>query len=396
MTDPPRPRVVLLTERWDEGDAEPEEAVRRVAGALARSADVDIVTTQGTVPRHCFDGVFPLHELASAPPAPVRIRRRLLLDALTGPSALGQGPDGRSCPPQATEWLDAVDRAAWAPARALIAGLRPDLLVVTGAVHGGLPDLLDEAAPGVPVVVLPLAPDAPTLALPPARDLLDSADGILVLTEAEHRDVMTGFGPGPHPPVHTVGLALATNPAVWREPMTALSGQDYVLVLCDSDPDAPVAPFEAAVDLLASALPDNSVAAVFTDRLDIWRRGELESLPPPVKLTDRCRLMAWARSTVDLAPGRLWARQSARSLLYATPIVVPDHSRAREHAELGNGGLWYRGMDEMVGAVRALLDPDVRESLGTQGRAYAEERFGSSDRFVARLGAALPQLTPAG
>ena len=98
--------------------------------------------------------------------------------------------------------------------------------------------------------------------------------------------------------------------------------------------------------------------------------------------------MAWARVTVDLRPGPLFARRCVTSLLFGTPIVVPAGRRAREHAERGRGGLWSSNASELVWGVEALLDPPTRAAASAQGLAYAEEEYGSTDRFIDRVVAA--------
>ncbi len=89
--------------------------------------------------------------------------------------------------------------------------------------------------------------------------------------------------------------------------------------------------------------------------------------------------------TVDLHPGSLFARRCLDSLLYGTPIVVPHDSRAREHAEQGRGGLWFTDPSELIWCIEAMLDPSTRDTFGAQGRAYAEEQYGSTDRFIQRV-----------
>jgi hypothetical protein len=95
--------------------------------------------------------------------------------------------------------------------------------------------------------------------------------------------------------------------------------------------------------------------------------------------------MAWARVTVDLRPGRLFARRCIDSLLYGTPIVVPHDSRAREHAERGRGGLWFASPGELTLCVEALLEPSAHDAFADQGRQYAESEYGSTDHFIHRV-----------
>ncbi len=87
--------------------------------------------------------------------------------------------------------------------------------------------------------------------------------------------------------------------------------------------------------------------------------------------TDLWRLMAHARATIDLAPGKLLARECVESLRFGTPIVVPKGTVGALHAEAG-GGLWFGDEAELIGCVDALsesVDPhDARETgAGARG-----------------------------
>ena len=102
--------------------------------------------------------------------------------------------------------------------------------------------------------------------------------------------------------------------------------------------------------------------------------------------------MAWATVTVDLHPGPLFGRRCVESLLFGTPIVVPGDTIAREHAERGGGGLWFADAAELLWCVEALEDPGIRRTFAAQGHAYAEEEYGSTDRFIDRVGASQDSL----
>ena len=93
--------------------------------------------------------------------------------------------------------------------------------------------------------------------------------------------------------------------------------------------------------------------------------------------------MSRALAVVDPVPHRVIGQDVLESLMLGVPVVVAaDGYATREHAETGNGGLWYRADDELVGSVRRLLDDEVRRSLGEQGRSYAMSRFGDTDTYV--------------
>jgi hypothetical protein len=205
---------------------------------------------------------------------------------------------------------------------------------------------------------------------------------VLAVTETERSAVVAHHG-RPEA-VHRIGAPLAANSSALTEPNTWVGDTDYVLVLTNVDEDDDLEENELAL-LLRMRFPDHPVGIAHNDAFCAWRNGQVERGWPIERSSDLERLMAWARVTVDLHPGRLFARRCVTSLLYGTPIVVPHDSRAREHAERGKGGLWFATASELAFCVEAFLDPDIRHGLGAQGRSYAEQEYGSTDRFIERV-----------
>ena len=205
---------------------------------------------------------------------------------------------------------------------------------------------------------------------------------MLAVTGAERALVVDHHGRPER--VHRVGAPLAANPSALSEPNTWVGESDYVLVLTGVDEDADDEENELA-RLLRMRFPDNPVGVAHNDAFCAWRHGQVTKGWPIERSSDLDRLMAWARVSVDLHPGRFFARRCVTSLLYGTPIVVPEASRAREHAERGRGGLWFADAPELAWCVEALLDPTTRATLSAQGLAYAEEEYGSTDRFIDRV-----------
>ncbi|MGH7805691.1 MAG: hypothetical protein ACREQJ_15185, partial [Candidatus Binatia bacterium] len=80
------------------------------------------------------------------------------------------------------------------------------------------------------------------------------------------------------------------------------------------------------------------------------------------------------------------AAPALEAMMYGTPVLAHAESgAAREHAERGDGGLWYRTAAELDAAVGWLRDDSSREALGEQARRFALERWGDVDAFVARV-----------
>lgn len=370
-------RVVVLARTWGTRD-EPGWALRQVAGALACTAEVHVVTLEGAKPAERADGAFSVHELASAPEKFLEARRDVIVEAVT-----------RSLPPGSSvssdhDALAALNRllggelsSCWEPAAEVLRELSPDFVVVADYRQVGAIRAVDKACPGVPVMVAPQVTDAKAVGCSAFSALFDRATSAFVFTESEKRAIKAVYE---GLVAHHVGLPLSANRSVLREPNDFLKDLDYVLVI--SPVPAQARERSAAFTrLLRARFTRRPIAVVAPNSFTVSLNGSEDRFEAVERGSDVLRLIAWARATVDLRPGRLFARRSLESLLYATPIVVPSESRAREHAELG-GGLWFEGPTDLMYCVETLFDRDVSESLGARGNAYAMGMYGSTNRFL--------------
>jgi hypothetical protein len=384
------PTVAVLAPHWG-GTDEVCWATRQVAGALACSANIHVITTQGKRPRQYQDGVFSVYELATADRASDR-RRDLVLAALGGsfgdttpnpPQNLGDFPSENA---SLRKLLVGGPADPWEPGGVHLTEIAPDLVVVADYRQVGTLRIIERSCADVPLVLVPLAMDLASMALPVFRPMFERAGDVLVFTQSERDASAALLGVDR---VRFVGLPLAVNPSVGAEPEPHAGGdRDYLLVILGK-------PFwpqgsTAWADLLRMRFPARRVAVSASDALVVYKPDSVVHESPGMKgASDLMRLMAWAYLTVDMRPGSLFARQSLQSLMYGTPIVVPEGSRAQEHAETGSGGLWFDGPGELVWCIEAMLDPEVHAALGSQGGRYAHDRYGSTDSFVDRVGLVL-------
>ncbi len=273
---PAGPPVVVLTDCW-ESTTEPGWITRQVAGALACVADVHVMTVDDAHTGTTTDSVFTVH----------RTNRRL-----------------------ATRDIEEV------------VGKRPAAVLLAGRQWLGLADLVDRIGVNdeVPISVLALAAEwddqDPNTGVP----ALDRAGSILVVTD-DGREALADF-PGGHGPVHVIDAPLAANPSAGSEPDPLVGYAAYVVVHTDVDERAADPAVELA-HLVRITFPDRVVAVLHTDACCVWRRGRVDRTEPIHRPSDIARLTAWAWLTVDLRPGRLFARRCLESLLFGTPIVVP-------------------------------------------------------------------------
>ena len=370
--------MAVLTPRWG-GGGESAWALRQVAGALALSADVHVLTPQGEARRGWADGVVTVHQIGAGRDPRAATRRDLLLhllDAAGGPTA----EERRSVHAS----LDA-DQQAWDTLAELLDAVHPDLVVLADHREPGAARLAERCCPDVPVVSVPLAMTRSLPADPYFASWWARSGGALVFSEGEASLVR---GAAPQLAVHDVGLPLAANPSVQREPLLFVEEElPYVLVLSGVPWRSAEWP-TALLSLLPAGLPDHGVVVAATDRLVGFRHGEERQTAGVERGTDLLRLLSWARATVDLRPGPLYGRRSIEALLYGSPVVVPAGSRARQHAESG-GGLWFSGAGELLWAVEALFDDGVHGALARRGRHYAEQRYRGTEAFVDRVNRAV-------
>lgn len=373
-----RPVVAVLAAHWGSGGEE-RWFTRQVAGALACVADVHIICPDGRSSGTSTDGVFTLHRLGTPIDPVAELRRDLIIEALASTGSDGSVivvPDGVG------DSLDDGLIEPWRGADDALAELSPDLVVLAGHRNLGALRAIDRQPGSAPVVLV-------TLALPGQfgttdffDPLVERAARVITVTEDERQDVVRRYGRAED--VHRVGAPLAANSSVLVEPNSWVGDTEYLFVntgIASGDTG-----MEAELSrLLRLRFDDRPVGVSYTDGFFVWHEGRRQTGWPVERSSDLARLMAWARVTVDLHPGELFARSCVESLLYGTPIVVPGRSRAREYAHEGGGGLWFDDPAELTWGVECLLETDAGPVLARQGRAYAEAEFGSTDRFIERV-----------
>jgi hypothetical protein len=168
----------------------------------------------------------------------------------------------------------------------------------------------------------------------------------------------------------------------------------YLLVLTDrsgpaSDGSTPT-PYAA---WLAARFADRHLVVIEDAVASVWRWRSLRGLIEINTRADLWRILAHARVTVDLAPGPLISRECVESLRYGVPIVVPAGTPAARLAREG-GGLWFRDPAELLTCVESLDDTGLRDALGRQGRAVADEWYGNPSCFSERVATAMTAGQP--
>jgi hypothetical protein len=363
---------------------------RRVAGALACSGDTDLLVPGGARRAVDQDGAVRVLLFRSTPhDARRRLawRRAVFGIDRSDDFRLGRVPRPRRDLPDFVEGELVSSEGGDAPE--LYDHLRTtayDLVVFVGyhspVAYSGVRAVGDNRR----LALVPATRDDATFGLRVHDDLFDRAERILVCTESERAWVAERVGPDGARRIENVGFVVGVNSLAQKTEPPDYDGRQY-LILARNWHDRPEVEHllrwvkyledESGFDLrLRFAGPGSELMpyglARTESRLDIWR------------------WVSRAFALFDPTPSRVVGREVLEAYLYETPVIVNAAGAAtQEHAEHGNGGLWYRTNDEFYAVVEALLDQDLRSTLGQQGRLYAEDTFGDTDAYIKRITSAL-------
>jgi len=190
-----------------------------------------------------------------------------------------------------------------------------------------------------------------------------------------------------------IGLHVPINPLAATHRHNGLGFTGYLLVLTDRIGAPDVIPPPAMAAWLTARFPAREVVVVEDATAAVWRGRALRGVVPVYTRTDLWRLLAHARVTIDLAPGRIIARECVESLRFGTPIIVPEHSAAHAHAEAG-GGMTFGDAAELLACVSRLSDETEHATASAQGRVYADAHYGNQKSFVESVARVLSAPMP--
>jgi hypothetical protein len=385
--------VAVVTASYGDGWSERDLVVRRLCGALAGGAEVDLLVAAGATASQGADGAV---RVLRFPSAAVDAGRALALRwAVLGPQAVDQ-TIRCACTASARRQLASDLPGAVQEALLLAAGGHSpelarhleasayDAVVFAGCDTASTYWGMEAVAGRRPCVVLALAVDDPALWNPAVATVLAGADRIVVSTALE-AELVLRLAPGvKEDQVHDVGFVLQVNAMARRAPAFGFDGRPTVVMARDWTKPFPVEPLLSWCDALMDDLaPRVAVRCTGPGAQRLPRRLRAEFAGGR---TDVWRWMAHALAVLDPEPHRLLGREVLEALLFATPVVVRhDGGATRLHADAGDGGLWYRSYGELRACIEALLDGEVRSALGRQGQAYATGSYGDTGAYVRRV-----------
>lgn len=383
-------RVVVVTARWGPSHGETGVVVRLLAGALTLGTRVDVVSlcaagpSTGAAAPVRNDSVFIVHEVTSS--APERSRAGLVR------AAFGHGGE-EHIPAIAGRRLVELGGGRADGVCELISSLRPDSIVLAGPETWWLPEALSSAGAPARVVSVPLLGDDSACELREFGPLLEDVAAVGVLSRREQAGVAARHeadrqravaGPAE---IEELEVAFSVNRSAADQLMVNMSQYgSFVVVLSEFPEGSPRAPRSPGADYVREVLGPIAVVEVGGPRWSVSERAKAREFPVGGSRANLWKLLRHAEVCLDLRPQGIVARETIESLLLGTPVVVPDDTVAKEHAERSNGGLWYRDYRDLFDAARAVLDDtELRGGLAENGRAWAQAHRGDQRRFSEQM-----------
>ncbi len=359
---------------------------RKVSAALAAShADVEIIVLGDGPSSRTIDGAFVVTRLPAT--TPDFRRARLLVTAFTN------GAKSYNIPAAAQEELLRLGGGDSPHLLDYLARNDFHTVVVAGYWQAGVARCASQLASRSRLVVLPLAGDEAPIGLSIYGELLSSASVILTTTDYERFRSLDAVAHSADAEVINVGMFLSVNPLARQTPAPEIDTDSYLLVLGSLSATSPGSRAEALATFLVNRC---DTTTVFVNRGEVVVTTP-ESRVSRSRLTGRTnlwRLISKASISVHLDHSRLFDREVLESLLYGVPVVVPHKGAGREHAERGNGGLWYSDAFELRECVGVVSNGSIGESLGRQGHTYARRNYGRRDEFIHRIARAVGVNAP--
>ena len=362
-------RAALVATGFSGSGGEQELFYRRLAGALAYSTDLTVLSLAPS-----SEGIrgFPF-DVKSFPTELNPRRARALLEASSSLDTIPrfiQEEVARAEGGFSLELLEDLKKEAY------------DVVVFCGYKYASTVFGIHAVTSDTRVVLVPSAIDDPLFWLPTYDAVFKSSDRILVSTKSEQALVSRRLGGQNSGKIINVKFALRINQLSMETNPWGESGGSYIVASGNSLDDET---YERTVDLgalVTSEYPD--VRVMIVERNPDRRRPH--SWLERRRLASRADLWRWsakALAFLDAQPGRVIGRDALEAQMCGTPIIASRYGWAtREHAEVGDGGLWFDLSSELLSCIDKLLEPHVRDALANQGREYALSEYGDPDTFV--------------
>lgn len=383
--------VAVVTSHYDDSSEESLIA-RRIAGAVACGSDVDILVAQGPETSTDVKGAFRVHRFSAL--GVTRRRKEALWEAILGESAsIDLACD---CNKQFISELNNLPaflkgelvRSEGGHSNQLYEYLSSssyDAVVFVGYKPASTCFGIQHLPRRTRVIVAAMASDDPLLDLDIYDAVFHEAECFLVMSETE-RDLLYRRLSDTSTSIRNIAFALRVNKLAADTVPVGFDNDLFLLISQDWEVS------EATTSLMhLGAL----VSTDFSRKVKLMVVGRGWSNPQsapwmkfhePLSRSDLWRWMSRALAVIDPQPRRILGREVLEAMMYGIPVLVrEDGGATREHAEVGNGGLWYKNYSQLRLAIDALITESTRSTLGAQGKKYAQRLYGDPGRFIEQI-----------
>ncbi len=400
-------RVAVVTPTWGDPWREEDLIVERVAAALACAARVDVLVAGGGDRPEEISGGVVVRRFATTRIA--RSRGRSIVCAHLGRDETGDFGGCRCLDGVAARIGERVPmllqrelaRADGSDSPGLYEHLRNasyDAVVFAGLRSASTVFGVETVPQTTRVAILALARRAPALGLSVYDRVLERAERVLAITAAE-RDRLARRGVEAAR-LREIGFALRVHELAASSEPVVPSDEGLLAVVSDWSRGTLQRRLRRLAIELRARHPDVRICLLGRDAERFAEAGGTV-VRHALSSIDIWRWTSRAIALLEPEADRLLAAPALEAMMYGTPVIArADSGAAREHAERGDGGIWYRTTAELDAAISWLRQPEQRAQLGEQARRWALDTYGDVDAFIGRvvegvLGTAALEAAPA-
>lgn len=380
-----------MTAQFGDFRVEDQLIIRRVAGALARENDVTVLFAGAGEESQTSDGAVEVRRFSE--PKGIRLKYAPLIEAAFGRT--GDWWPHCECISESVKKLaenlsvfvmEEIARAAGGDSQDLYSHLNHaayDVVIFAGYKFASTRFGMEFVPQSARIILLPLAINEPVFWMPTYDSVFARAERIIVTTDTEKELVRNRTGKAAADRLRNVRFFLDVNRLSAETDPVGGSNGSFFLIGAEILDEA-TAEWTRGVAAALKSLKDSKIV-VISPRL---RRPDVPWLEwkPLVSRADYWRWVSRAVAFIDPRPQRLLGRDALEAYLYGTPILVSAAGAANlEHADAGNGGLWFSGTSDIETCLELMHDHELRDKLGAQGEDYALRVYGDPDGFTRRV-----------
>lgn len=238
--------------------------------------------------------------------------------------------------------------------------------------------------------LVPTAHDEPALYLDMMREVFAEPEAFIFNTRSEMEMLSKNFSfEGKYKDIVGVGVDILDERVDRSIPFRYGLFSPYILYAGRIEPGKGCQELLAHFKKYVRKHPDMTLALIGKKLMDLPDHPNIRYLGF-VSPEDKNALMVSALVTVHPSPYESLCMAALESMAVCTPILVREETDPlKQHAVIGQGGLYYSGYAEFEGALSLFRSDEImRESMGQNGRQYVLNNYAWSvvmekyDKFI--------------